>query len=245
MPKHSIRRATLTAMVFAALAGSAIAQTPPPGAPPHDPAHRAGPPGVDRPGVDRPGDFEAARHMHRGNRHWARQGGILHMMGVVPLMPGAKIEHAEGRLAFIKAELKLTAAQEAAWNAFAGALRDNAGKLNAVFGDTDRDALRRANRSERMAAMEKSLGARYEALKATRATMDPLYAALTDEQKKVFDRFIPARGGMGPRAHKGHRHHHHFEHGDRRDGPRMDRKRGDDRREDGERRRRDRDGDDD
>jgi light-regulated signal transduction histidine kinase (bacteriophytochrome) len=36
----------------------------------------------------------------------------------------------EGRLAFLKAELKITEAQTKGWDAFAAALRDNTAKLN-------------------------------------------------------------------------------------------------------------------
>src|SRR6516225_250663 len=42
------------------------------------------------------------------------------------------IDHIEGRIAFLRAELKITDAQMSAWNAFADALRANAKKLGEV-----------------------------------------------------------------------------------------------------------------
>ena len=73
------------------------------------------------------------------------------MMGAMPMMntmsgmpmmhmgmmmgPGSgmsTIDHIEGRIAFLRAELKITDAQMSAWNAFADALRANARKLGEV-----------------------------------------------------------------------------------------------------------------
>jgi hypothetical protein len=41
-------------------------------------------------------------------------------------------EHIEGRLAFLKTELKITDAQLPLWNAFAQAMRDNATAMRAM-----------------------------------------------------------------------------------------------------------------
>lgn len=58
------------------------------------------------------------------------QGGTMPMMrgmqqnGMMPMMGMA--DHVEGRIAFLKAELKITDAQLPQWNTFADALRSNA-----------------------------------------------------------------------------------------------------------------------
>ena len=44
----------------------------------------------------------------------------------------ATIDHIEGRIAFLRTELKITDAQASAWDAFAEALRTNAKKLGEV-----------------------------------------------------------------------------------------------------------------
>jgi hypothetical protein len=49
--------------------------------------------------------------------------------GSAEAMCGAMASHIEGRLGFVKAELKVTDAQEALWNAYAAAARDNASTM--------------------------------------------------------------------------------------------------------------------
>jgi hypothetical protein len=47
--------------------------------------------------------------------------GMMGMMGMA--------DHVEGRIAYLKAELKITEAQMPQWNAFADALRSNAASM--------------------------------------------------------------------------------------------------------------------
>ena len=63
--------------------------------------------------------------------------GMMHMMGMMGRgMDGmATIDRIEGRIAFLRAELKITDAQADAWNGFADALRTNARKLAEVRAD--------------------------------------------------------------------------------------------------------------
>jgi hypothetical protein len=60
--------------------------------------------------------------------------GMMQAMGMMgPGMGGmATIDRVEGRIAFLRAELKITDAQASAWNGFADALRANARKLAEV-----------------------------------------------------------------------------------------------------------------
>ena len=52
------------------------------------------------------------------------------MMGMGPGMAGmAAIDRIEGRIAFLRLELKITEDLSSAWNAFADALRTNSQKL--------------------------------------------------------------------------------------------------------------------
>src|SRR3954451_23349317 len=59
------------------------------------------------------------RQMHGGNA-----GGEMRMMPT---------EHVEGRIAFLKTELKITDAQLPQWNAFADALRNGAGQMRGAM----------------------------------------------------------------------------------------------------------------
>ena len=71
------------------------------------------------------------------------QHAMMNMMNMMETMHAAKmmgpgiggmatIDRVEGRIAFLRAELKITDAQANTWNAFADALRANAKKLGEV-----------------------------------------------------------------------------------------------------------------
>lgn len=184
MTTRTFRRASLTALVFAALTAAAAAETTPPT-----------PPGERGPRMERPHHERGERPMHMRMR-WS-MGGMMHMLGVVPMRPGQTIEYSEGRIAFLKAELKITDAQSKAWDAFAAALRENAARLNEAYKAPDREAFEKMNPAERLGWFEKAIAARADAVKRARATLEPLYASLGDDQKKTFDRFIPTGGYRG------------------------------------------------
>jgi hypothetical protein len=179
MTTRIIRRATLTALVFAALTSAAAAETTPPAQP------------GEQPRMERRDRGDRPMHMRM---RWS-MGGMTQMLGVVPMRPGQTIEYSEGRLAFLKTELKITDTQTKAWDAFAAALRANVAKLNEAYKAPDREAMDKMSPGERLGWFEKAVAARLDAVKRARAAIEPLYAALSDDQKKTFDRFIPT-GGM-------------------------------------------------
>ena len=120
--------------------------------------------------------------------------GRMGMMGMA--------EHVEGRIAFLKTELKITEAQMSQWNAFSDALRENARRMREMLstmmqdGKAGQDSAS-LNAPDRLDRMEKMMTSMLEAIKATRAALSPLYAVLTDEQKKVADQLIHGPMGMG------------------------------------------------
>lgn len=195
MSTRNIRRASLTALVFAALAGTAAAQTTPPAQPgDQGPRMERGDRG-DRGHHRRWAEHRDGMYMHRHMRMRAGYGGMSAMLGIVPMRPGQEFQFSEGRLAFLKAELKITEAQTKAWDAFAAALRENVAKLTEAYKAPDREAMQKMSPPERLAWFEKAITARADAVKRAKAAIDPLYAALSDDQKKLFDRFVPT-GGM-------------------------------------------------
>jgi hypothetical protein len=103
--------------------------------------------------------------------------------------------HVEGRLAFLKTELKITDAQLPLWNAVADAIRANAknmgGMAEGMMGSMQAGTL-----PEKLAAREKMMTAHLEALSKFKAAVDPLYAALSDEQKKTADELLIGPMGM-------------------------------------------------
>jgi|SRR5688572_14037636 len=119
--------------------------------------------------------------------------------------------HIEGRIAFLKAELKITDQQNAAFNRVADVLRANDRERMAAREEMRkaREALRqnanapRPNGIERMEARQKFMAAAAAQTARALEAWKPLYAQLTDEQKQVADDLL----GRGGRGHHGHRHH--------------------------------------
>ena len=117
-------------------------------------------------------------------------------------------QHVEGRLAFLKAELKITPAQEPLWSTFADTLRANAQKIAGMMpccggvgggGMKQRGAMMGTVPSfpERLDWQEKVLAARLDALRAMKGALTPLYAAFGDEQKRTADQLMHGPMGIG------------------------------------------------
>ena len=115
------------------------------------------------------------------------------MMGQNDMAMMAK--HIEGHLAFLKTELKITDAQLSLWNGFAQAMRDDASTMQAMphpmMGMNTAATL-----PDKLAAREAMLAARLEAVRKLKAAADPLYAALTTDQKKTADEIVLDPMGM-------------------------------------------------
>lgn len=121
----------------------------------------------------------------------AMMGSMMGQQGAM----GLPFEHVEGRIAFLKAELKITDAQAQPWNAFADTLRSNAKAHQAMHEQMTKGGLPSAW-PDRLAAQQKALATRLDAVKALEAAAKPLYAALTDEQKRVADQLFASPMGM-------------------------------------------------
>ena len=101
-------------------------------------------------------------------------------------LPG---RHIEGRLAFLRTELKVTDAQAPLWDKVAAALRDRAAKMDAAVA-AFRQARSDSTRPDLLTQMDARISAgeaRIEADRAVLAAFRPLYAALSDEQKRTAD----------------------------------------------------------
>lgn len=121
-------------------------------------------------------------------------GGMMGQQGGMGAM-GLPFEHVEGRIAFLKAELRITDAQAPQWNAFADTLRSNAKAYQAMHEQMTKGGMPSAW-PDRLAAQQKALVTRLDAVKALEAAAKPLYAALTDEQKRVADQLFASPTGM-------------------------------------------------
>ena len=129
------------------------------------------------------------RHMMAGRG----MGGERPGMGMGMGMP---FEHIEGRIAYLRAELKITDAQAAPWDAFANALRANAGAMKTMHEQMAKGDMP-GTLPERLAMQQKMMSARLAELKGTEAAATPLYAALSADQKKLIDPMMSGpMGGM-------------------------------------------------
>jgi hypothetical protein len=118
-------------------------------------------------------------------------------MGGMSMMGQGMAGHVEGRIAFLKAELKITDAEMPLWNAVADAIRgtakDMAGMPNCMSMMRSSGTL-----TEKLVAREKAMTAHLDALRRLKAAVEPLYAALSDDQKKTADQLmIGPMGIMG------------------------------------------------
>jgi hypothetical protein len=113
-------------------------------------------------------------------------------MGGIGMMAG----HVDGRLAFLKTELKITDAQLPLWNAVADAIRSNANSVGTMMTGSMMGAGQTGTLPDRLARREKMMTAYLEALRKFKAAVDPLYAALSPQQKKTADQLLIGPMGM-------------------------------------------------
>lgn len=114
--------------------------------------------------------------------------------GMGRMMPG---QFVDGRIAFLKAELKITPAQETQWQQVAAAMRENATALDQTI------TTARQNRAGMDAAQSLELREQFAKVRADNdarllAAFKPLYASLSPEQQQVANQLVGA-----------HHHRHH------------------------------------
>jgi hypothetical protein len=125
---------------------------------------------------------------------------VANMMTTVQMMqmmgPGiASIDHIEGRIAFLRTELKITEAQTSAWNPFANAKK--LGEVRGLMMQVPGAGQQAPTMTERLDLQERWLLARLDSTRAIKAAFISLYGALSDEQKKTADELLAPHMGMG------------------------------------------------
>ena len=117
--------------------------------------------------------------------------------GFGPAMCAAMARDIDGRLAYLKAELKITGAQEPLWQAYASAARDNAngmvGRCTAMMGSKGASDV---SLPDRLDLHEQFMATQLDSLRAMDKALKPLYAALSEDQKKVADQMFWGPMGM-------------------------------------------------
>jgi hypothetical protein len=117
------------------------------------------------------------------------------MTGGGMMCGGMMSDHTEGRLAFLKTELKITDAQLPQWNRVAEALRATGSTMTGMHQQMMQGGWP-ATLPARLDLREKMLAAHLDALKGMKAALAPLYAAFSDEQKKIADDLMTCPMGM-------------------------------------------------
>jgi len=128
---------------------------------------------------------------HGGGKDGGKDGdgmsGMSHAAGgMMNKMVCGFADHLEGRLAYIKAELKLTDAQTGPWNAFAEAWRAAGQKAKQKCDAADM----RADHSKpevlnKLTMMENHMVDHLEVVRAQKAAIESLFTSLSEDQKKT------------------------------------------------------------
>ena len=189
--KRNIRLASSILAIGLFVGGSAvIAQTA------NDPHHPQGTPAVTA-------QASQPKQMQRGSGMGSPQtpgggmmgqGGMMDMMANCPMMGGGA-SHAEGRVAFLKAELTITDAQKGVWEAYAATLKKNLQGMQDMQ-KTMMSMMDAKTPVERIDARIAMMDARTQSLKEIKPVLVALYAALNADQKAKADQILTGMGCM-------------------------------------------------
>ena len=102
------------------------------------------------------------------------------------MLPGQLVD---GRIAFLKTELKITPAQAPQWQQVAGAMHENANSLDQAI-KTARQDRGSMDAVQRLALREQFAKVRAENDARLLAAFKPLYASLSPEQQQVANQLV-------------------------------------------------------
>lgn len=178
-------KATYRISTAVAIAGLLVASIPGARAQGHHPQHTT-------PAQQAPDD---QWHMMRGVGPMSgMMSGNCPMMG--GMMRGEDMpSFAEGRIAFLKAELAITDAQKDLWGAYADALRANLQSMHDMR-ESMKTPMSDMTPVERLEMHLTAMGGRVKALQVIKPPLAALYTALAPDQKKVADELLTSMGCM-------------------------------------------------
>jgi hypothetical protein len=116
-------------------------------------------------------------------------GDMTRMTQMMPMMH-EKLSHTGERVAALTADLKITEAQTPAWKKFADALLAAAKSMEESMEGMHKEMMQSgaaASLSEKLERHAKMAAGHLSSLQSIKAALDPLYASLSDEQKKIAD----------------------------------------------------------
>ena len=118
--------------------------------------------------------------------------GEAHHAGHAWMMPGQLVD---GRLAFLKTELKITPGQESQWQQFASVMRQNAQSLDQAISNARRHRGTEMNAVERMEMRGQFAKVRAENDARLLTAFRPLYASLSPQQQQLANALMMPHGG--------------------------------------------------
>jgi hypothetical protein len=137
-------------------------------------------------------------HWGMGRGMMGGGGGDGGMMGYGP---DTMVDRVDGRLAFLKTELKINDAQTTVWDELATVIRQTSETHNSMMRETMKEvqdgSFFKKPLPERLQYQQTRLEARLEELKSVRVAVDKLYAVLDENQKKAADDIVLPMMGMG------------------------------------------------
>ena len=162
------------------------------------PPQNAPGPGGGMAGMPPPGPPAAPGGMAGGgNGMMPMPAGMMQMMqammGQMAKMqppPAAPLDHVEGRIAFLKAELGITEAQSQAWDQFAQALRTSREHLAEARQALVASTAGQSGVPGRLEAYERHLSMRLDSLRGARESFQRLYTVLSPAQKQNADELV-------------------------------------------------------
>ena len=140
---------------------------------------------------------------HGGGKDGGKAGdgmsGMSHSGGgMMNKMVCGFAEHVDGRLAYLKAELKLTATQTGAWSAFDEAWRAAAQKAKQKCDAADmRMDHSKPEVLNKLTMMENHMVDHLEVVRAQKAAIESLFTGLSDEQKKTANETLSGMMKVG------------------------------------------------
>ncbi len=114
------------------------------------------------------------------------------------MTPGQLVD---GRIAFLKTELKITPAQEGEWQQYAAAMRQNAQSLDQAIANARQHRGTATNAVERMEIRAQFAKIRAENRARLLTALKPLYASLSPEQQQMANALMASHAGW---RHEGH-----------------------------------------
>jgi hypothetical protein len=141
-----------------------------------------------------------------GDDGWWPRWGMGRMMmgqwgGPMGYDSDEMLDRIDGRLAFLKTELKITDEQAPSWDELAGVIRSTAEAHNelmrGMINEFSEGGFLKKALPDRLVYQQTHLEARLEQVKLVRAAVEKLYATLSDQQKKAADEIVLPMIGMG------------------------------------------------